>query len=98
MKWGHEITHKFEQCDKNECGAYLQYKKQPKDKTMPKDLPGRRQRCVEWIGRPSPSSSPCQSDEEDYDADAVEGLLRIAETAFLEEVEIGGVVDGWGSV
>ena len=31
VKWGHENTHKFEQCDKNECGAYLQYKKQPKD-------------------------------------------------------------------
>jgi hypothetical protein len=24
-KLGHEILHKFEQCDKNECGAYLQY-------------------------------------------------------------------------
>jgi hypothetical protein len=40
-KLGHENTHKFEQCDKNECGAYLQYKKQPKDKAMTKDLIGR---------------------------------------------------------
>ena len=39
-KLGHEIIHKFEQCDKNKCGAYLQYKKQPKDKAMPKDLIG----------------------------------------------------------
>jgi hypothetical protein len=67
-KWGHETTHSFQQCDKNECRAYLQYKKQPKDKAMPKDLLGRRQRCVEWIGRPSPNSSPYQSDEEEnYD-------------------------------
>jgi hypothetical protein len=46
-KWGHEKTHFFQQCDKNKCGAYLQYKKQQKDKAIPKDLPGRRQRCIE---------------------------------------------------
>jgi hypothetical protein len=113
-KWGHETTHFFQQCDKNECGAYLQYKKQPKDKAMPKDLPGRRQRCVEWIGRPSPTSSPYQSDEEEnHDADAVDGLLRIANTDLisrasesLEEVydeDEGGINEenneyGWGSV
>jgi hypothetical protein len=39
-KWGHEKTHFFQQCDKNECGAYLQYKKQPKDKATPKNLLG----------------------------------------------------------
>ena len=78
-KLGHEIIHKFEQCDKTECGAYLQYKKQPKDKAMPKDLIGRRERCVEWITRPSPTTSPNQSDDEDNDAaDAVEGLLEMA--------------------
>jgi len=58
MKLGHEIIHKFEQCDKNECGALQQYKKQPKDKAMPKDLIGRRERCVECITRPSPTASP----------------------------------------
>jgi hypothetical protein len=47
--------------------AYLQYKKQPKDKAMPKDLVGRRERCVEWITRPSPTASPNQSDDEDID-------------------------------
>ena len=41
-KWGHEKTHFFQQCDKNKCGAYLQYKKQPKDKAMPKDLLGQK--------------------------------------------------------
>jgi hypothetical protein len=40
VKWGHEKTHFFQQCDKNECGAYLQYKKQQKDRAMPKNLPG----------------------------------------------------------
>ncbi len=40
VKWGHEKTHFFQQWDKNECRAYLQYKKQQKDKAMPKDLPG----------------------------------------------------------
>ncbi|KAL3804780.1 hypothetical protein ACHAW5_001887 [Stephanodiscus triporus] len=72
-KWGHEKTHCFEQCDKNECGAYLQYKKQQKDKAMPKDLIARRGRCVEWITRPSPTASPNQSDEEDT---ALEGEVE----------------------
>jgi hypothetical protein len=96
-KWGHEKTHFFQQCDKSECGAYLQYKKQPKDKAMPKDLLGWKQRCVEWIGWPSPTSSPHQSDEEEnYDADAVERLLGIANTDLismdhLEEIEDEGV-------
>ena len=109
-KWGHEKTHFFQQCDKNKCGAYLQYKKQPKDKAMPKDLLGQKQCCVEWIGRPSPTSSTYQSDEEEnYDTDAVEGLLGIANTDLismdcLEEVEDeGGIHEdnieyGWGSV
>jgi hypothetical protein len=98
-KWGHEKTHFFQQCDKNECRAYLQYKKQQKDKAMPKDLPGQRQRCVEWIGRPSPTSSPYQSDkEENLHADALEGLLGIATTDListdrLEEVEVERSVD-----
>jgi hypothetical protein len=39
-RWGHEKTHFFQQCNKNKCGAYLQYKKPQKDKAMPKDLPG----------------------------------------------------------
>jgi hypothetical protein len=75
---------------------------------MPKDLPGRRQHCIEWIGRPSPTSSPYQSDEEEnFDADAVAGLLEIANTDLvfmdrLEEVGDEGGVDeddneyGWG--
>ena len=86
-KYGHERTHLFEQCDKNECGAYLQYKKQKKDQATPKDLAARRQRCIEWIPRPSPSSSPNQSDDEDdisnigeMEHNAAQGLLGIATT------------------
>ncbi len=92
-KLGHENTHKFEQCDKNECGAYLQYKKQPKDKAMPKDLIGRRECCVEWITRPSPTASPNQSDDEEN-----EGLLGMAaigglRTDMLEGNGVEGGVD-----
>ncbi len=78
---------------------------------MPKDLLGQIQRCVEeWIGRSSPTSAPYRSDkEESYDADAVEGLLGIANMDLismdrLEEVEDeGGIHEdnnkyGWGSV
>ena len=88
----HEILHKFEQCDKTECGAYLQYKKQPKDKAISKDLIGRRERCVEWITRPSPTASPNQSEDEDNDAaDAAEGLLGMVQT-LLREMESKGVL------
>jgi hypothetical protein len=103
-KWGHEMTHYFQQCDKNKRGAYLQYKKQPKNNAMPKDLIGRRQRCAEWIGRPSPTSSPYQSDkEENCTADAVKGLLGIANTDLisgdrLEEVEDEGGINDEGSL
>ena len=48
---------------------------------MPKDLIGRRERCVEWINRPSPTASPNQSDDDDEDndaADADERLLGMA--------------------
>jgi hypothetical protein len=88
-KWGHENTHKFVECDLKECGAYLQYKKRKNDPAMPKGLAERRQRCVDWMGRPSPTSSPCQSDDENDDfnkgghnhnKDAVQGLLDMAAT------------------
>jgi hypothetical protein len=46
---------------------------------MPKDLIGQRERCVEWITRPSPTVSPNQIDDEDNDAaNAEEGLLGMA--------------------
>ena len=69
-KYGHERTHLFAKCSKDECGAYLQYKKGQggggtKDVAMPKDLPERIQRCVEWMARPSPCTSPHESDNEE---------------------------------
>ena len=56
-KYGHETSHCFEPCTMNECRDYLQHKMLPKDKAMPEDLPGRRARCVQWIGRASPRHS-----------------------------------------
>jgi len=53
-KHGHERTHHFLQCTLEECGAYLQYKKQDKDPGMPKSLVDRRLHCREWMSRPSP--------------------------------------------
>ena len=50
---------------------------------MPKDLIGRRQRCVEWIHRPSPPASPNESDDEgptsnkNISTDAIAGLLGL---------------------
>lgn len=104
-KYGHERTHLFEQCDKNECGAYLQYKKQKKDQAMPKDLAARRQRCVEWIPRPSPTSSPNQSDDEDdisnigeMEHNAVQGLLGIATTQVSSERDNEEDDYGWAQM
>jgi hypothetical protein len=53
---------------------------------MPKGLSERRQLCKEWIKRPSPTSSQCQSDDEEDGAqtnasdrnDVVEALLGMA--------------------
>ena len=58
-KYGHEITHHFVSFNKEECGIYLQYKKQSlEDLGMPKELSERQARCLEWMKRPSPPSSP----------------------------------------
>ncbi len=61
--------------------------KAEKGQALPKYLAAQRQRCVEWIPRPSPTSSPNQSDDEDgisnigeMDHDAVQGLLGIPTT------------------
>ena len=89
-KHGHESIHLFSLCNKDECGIYLQYKKQSaKDPGMPKDLADRRARCVEWMRRPSPTASPESTDDDDEGgmevfareedvADGVDGLLGLA--------------------
>jgi hypothetical protein len=56
------------------------------DGDMPKGLSERRQLCKEWIKRPSPTSSQCQSDDEEDGAqadasnrnDVVEALFGMA--------------------
>ena len=64
-KYGHERTNLFAGWKFDELGTYLQYKKQFKtDKGMPKKEAERRARCMEWMNRASPTSSPCASDDE----------------------------------
>ncbi len=61
-KNGHETAHKFEKISMEECGAYLQYKQVVKDPAMPKNIGGRRLRCLEVMTRYSPFVSPHDSD------------------------------------
>ena len=68
QKYGPDSTLMFAAFTKDECGVYLQYKKQAKDPGMPKDVTIRRQRCIEWMTRPSPTASPHESDVEDDEA------------------------------
>ena len=85
-KYGMDKTHLFATCNAKECAVYLQYKKLKTDGAMPKGLEERRQLCKEWLQRPSPTSSPCQSDDEDDgdegagtdQNDAVQALLGMA--------------------
>lgn len=69
-EFGHQRDHRFLPFNITQCGTYLQYKKQPgrKDGAMPKSLDDRRQRCLEWIDRNSPSQS-FDDDEDDVIAD-----------------------------
>jgi hypothetical protein len=64
---------------------------------MPKDLIGRRQRCVEWISRPSPTASPKQSDDDDDENNGLH-LLGITATELLlstDHLEECGVEGEW---
>ncbi len=72
-------------CNAKECAVYLQYKNLKTDGAMPKGLAERRQLCKEWMGCQSPTSSACQSDDEDDGEqgdgdhnDVVEALLGMA--------------------
>ena len=91
-KYGHEITHHFASFNKEECGIYLQYKKQSsKDPGMPKELSERQARCLEWMKRPSPPSSPHASDDEggipqaEDNAAVVAGLLGLASNTLANQ-------------
>ena len=106
-KYGHESTHRFASFNKDECGVYLQYKKQSaKDPRMPTDLADRRARCLEWMGRQSPTASPHATDDEgdesrddEDNAAAIASLLGlassdVAEGATIEEEELGFAAEG----
>ena len=112
-KYGDERAHLFAQFSSAECGVYLQYKKQSaKDPAMPKDLPGRRARCLEWMGRQSPVASPHASDDEMDDEEvavedegemdvsaamAVAGLMGLgSSTTAVSEVNMAGNANEYG--
>ena len=75
---------------------------------MPKDLAARRERCVEWMSRPSPILSPQQSDDDESascigegEHNAVQGLLGMATTqvsSVLGERDQEEDDYGWGIV
>ena len=44
---------------------------------MPKELADRRARCVEYMSRPSPAGSPCQSDNEDNEEGVTESVSAL---------------------
>ena len=62
---------------------------------MPKDLEERRQRCIEWIGRLSPASSPHASDDEGDADDDVDGVSAVSAMAGVE-VDSSEDVDEYG--
>ena len=62
-KHGDDQIHLFAKFNMGECGVYLQLKKS-KDPGMPKSVELRRDRFLEWMGRPSPTFSPHASDNE----------------------------------
>ena len=64
QKHGNEKILGFLLYSKEDCGIYLQYKKQSaKEPAMPKELDARRARCLEWMSRQSPTSSQNTSND-----------------------------------
>ena len=47
----------------NQCGVYLQYKKQDGDTAMPKSVKERRKRCLEVCNRPSPTKDSLSTED-----------------------------------
>jgi hypothetical protein len=66
-KHGNEKEKGFDKWNPNDLKAYLQYKKIPSDKAMPKHVGELRARCSRVMGRESPTASPDASDDEDDD-------------------------------
>lgn len=59
--------------------AYVQYKKVDADAAMPTTVAPLRVRCLEIMGRLSPSVSPHVSDNEEEEAEQVETAVVVAE-------------------
>ena len=62
---GNEKENGFQSWNLKELQSYLQYKKIPSDTAMPKKVGELRARCLEVMGRSSPTVTPCASDDED---------------------------------
>ncbi len=65
---------------------------------MPKDLQEQRLCCVEWITRPSPTTSPYQSDKDEDSNDLhllgmVAAATKLLSTEHLEEDGVEGGID-----
>ena len=45
---------------------------------MPNELPDRRARCVEYMLRPSPAASPCQSDNKDIEDTKIQSVSTLS--------------------
>ncbi len=88
---GHEMESQFLNWKFDECGAYLQYKRSPKDPAMANNVGARRKRCLEIMMRESPPISPHTSDDE-HDCD--DGALKertSAEQAVVDALmQMGG--------
>ena len=95
-----------------ECGAYLQYKKKPRqgqkrDAAIPKGVEERRDHCIAWMERPSPVGSSCNSDNKgDSNDKGVDTLLSLAAARAgveenqgkLEDLERFGILDEYGEI
>ena len=91
---GHESDHLFVNCNFDECGAYLQYKKKAKgDPAMPKSVEARRQRCREWIPRPSPHFTPHASDDEADEMDDDDAVMQASTEDAAEDDAVLGLLE-----
>ena len=87
-KYGNEKEKGFDKWNPGDLRAYLQYKKIPSDKAMPKHVGELRARCSRVMGRESPTVSPHASDDEDegeglgvdvFDLDNLTGNVELSE-------------------
>eukprot|EP00956_Cyclotella_meneghiniana_P029831 scaffold73458_cov67-Cyclotella_meneghiniana.AAC.1 len=91
---GLERDHLFVNCNFDECGAYLRYKKKAKgDPAMPKSVEARRQRCREWIHRPSPHFTPHASDDKADEMDDDDAVMQASTEDAAEDDAVLGLLE-----